>query len=279
MKKEVKKIIIIALLAGAILIPTIVHILFKIPSPCKFLEPVWYAGDLLNLYAVVFASLFAIYGISITLKSSQDELNESVRNQALPFIITDFLETRPKQIDLLSADTTEELPDPDNTEFEEYSLREFYYVIKEAQIEVVRHLSGEQLTKVKNGGFKKVSPAKGVYTIGKEYYVYFHLNMENVGKGAAVHTRVGLNRQNVDINERKYVKPIPLRVGDTLSVGIYADIENENSHVLGDYLLEIRYSDMYGNKYCQEHELIINHEAEQHMFSAMITTEQNQKRL
>ena len=268
-----------ALLSGAILIPTIVHLLFKIPSPCKFLEPAWDAGDLLNLFAVVFASLFAIYGISLTIKSSQEELNESVRNQALPFIIVDFLETRPKKIDLLSADTTEELPDPDNTEFEEYSLRDYYYVIKETQIDVVRNLSGEQLTKIKNGGFKKVSPAKGVYTVGKEYYVYFHLNMENVGKGPAVHTRVGLNRKNVDIDKRKYVKPIPLRVGDTLSVGIYADIESENSHVLGNYSLEIRYSDMYGNKYCQEHELIISHETERHIFSAMITTGQNQIKL
>ena len=89
-----------------------------------------------------------------------------------------------------------------------------------------------------------------LYILGIIFLICIIFELENVGKGPAINTRIGFNKSSVTKNERKYIKPENLKVGDFFYINIY--IQNITDSVIGEYVLEVNYFDIYGNNYSQE---------------------------
>lgn len=259
-----------------IAIPLLINVLFKVAAPFDVFVAKWSAGDALSFYAAIISAILAIYGISLTIQSSRTEMNENIRNNVLPFIILEFLETKTKQRDLFSCDITEELPDPEITDYIESPLTEMVFVIKASEVIPKRFLSGHQRTVIENGGYRNVPISEGATVTVQDMYVYVPLHLENVGNGAAVSMRIGLNRVRTDC-VRKYIKPIPLKVGKSVKVAIYSDDLKLESPELGDYELEIIYYDIYGNRYRQSNLVQLCFEADKHFPYLRIETMQSQE--
>ena len=81
-----KRAIIIVILSALIIIfgiPTIINICFKIPAPCKFLEPEWEASDVLAYYGGVLGFLGTALLSMLALYQNYEVKKESDAKQAL----------------------------------------------------------------------------------------------------------------------------------------------------------------------------------------------------
>lgn len=260
--------------------PFLINVAFKIKAPCSWLVAEWTAGDALSLFAAISAALLAIYGISITIRHSTLESVENLRNQVRPFIVIDFLKSKPKIKKWLSESITEIEVEPENDQYEEYSLKSFYFVFSERShsndyIEIKRRLKPEQIAVIKNGGIISSPVAEGVIATRNIPYLYLKLILENVGNGAAVQTSVGIN--SVSTKEKLYAEPVPLKIGDTIEIGLYAEEVHQDSPFLGAYELEITYYDILGNRYKQNHELTISYDQEFEKPKGTISVTQRQE--
>ena len=274
-KKQWKSIVIL-FIALVICVPFFINVFFKIRDPFEIFVAEWSPGDALSFYAAITSAILAIFGISLTIQSSRKELQENIRNSMLPFIIIDFLETKTKQRDLFSNEVTEELSDPETANYIESPLKEIVFVIAQEKVIPNHYLSGHQRTIIENGGKRNVQIGKGLTITVHDMYVYVPLILENVGSGAAVSMRIGLNRVDSD-SVRKYVKPIPLKVGDAIRVAIYSEDLKDDSTELGNYELEIFYYDIYGNRYRQSNLIQLCFEANKKFPYLRIETMQSQE--
>lgn len=76
-KKEI--VMIVILLSGAILVPIIIHILYKFDFGIEFLYSTWTSGDILQYCGSVISALLAIIGVYYTLKENRiNELSNKV---------------------------------------------------------------------------------------------------------------------------------------------------------------------------------------------------------
>lgn len=228
--------------------PLIINSLFKMKAPIEIFIAEWNAGDVLSFYAVIVSSVIAISGISLTIKSSREEQQENTRNSVLPFILINYLDVQTKSVDLLNFDTIDVQNDPEITEYAEKPLTEVYFIISEKGVEIERTLSGHQKTVVENNGLITESNGAGMVYKALVSYMYIPLSLENVGKGAAINMQVGLNLKSPN-TASKYTRPVSLRAGDTFKAAIYSENNKEGSSKFGTYEFEIKYSDIYGNRY------------------------------
>lgn len=88
-KKEI--IVSIVLISLCIIIPIILHILFKLDFGIDFLYATWSCGDILQYSGSILAALLAIFGVYYTLKESrQYELSKKVLENK-PYFRTTFV--------------------------------------------------------------------------------------------------------------------------------------------------------------------------------------------
>ena len=133
------------------------------------------------------------------------------------------------------------------------------------------------MTTIKYGGIIKEESAKGMISTLSIPYLYFKLILENVGNGVAVETKVGIGRKDKTEQEEFYMDPIPLKVGEMIRVGLFADNIGCNSCILGDYELEMLYNDINGNQYRQVHEIKLNYNEVKNKPEGTISIQQRQK--
>lgn len=92
-KKIVTWLVVTWILLAVFVGPLIINWLFKQPAPVNLLAVDWESDVALSYYGTIVASAIAVYGVFLTIRYSQENYKEDVRNRTLPFITIDMLKT------------------------------------------------------------------------------------------------------------------------------------------------------------------------------------------
>lgn len=250
--KKHKKSIIWFFIIGILIMPSLIHLVFKTHTPIDFLVAVWDAGDVLAFYGVLIGSIATVWGVYLSIEYSRSNYQEDVKNRVLPFIALTTLKTKTKFSPFNISDTNNVAH---STGYEEFKLEKIYYVINEGVVTVKPSLTAKQEEKVKQGGWNWETNESGTMQLVCIDLVTMPFEIENVGNGVANQFRMGLNPEKVDEENWKYITPIPLKVGQSLYVHIYCE---DGVKSKGNYILDLVYEDIYCNKYRQRYAVIID---------------------
>ena len=251
--KKYWKSLLIFFVVAIIIIPFLIHVCFKINMPIKFLQAEWSAGDVLAFYGVLVGAVATVWGVYLSIQYSRSNYQEDVKNRVLPFIALTTLKVRSKFSPFHIADIRKKIADPN--EYEEYKVEKIYYVIEKGKITAQTGLTQEQEEKLKQGGWRWETNDSGTTQLICVDLVTLPFELENVGNGAANRFRIGLNAQTTEEKAWQYTTPMPLKVGETLYVHVYCEDGVESK---GNYILDLVYEDIYGNKYRQRYGIIID---------------------
>lgn len=253
----------------------IINVLFKIKAPFELFKAEWTAGEALGLFAAISAALIAIYGISLTMRQSDHVFNEEVRNSMLPFLNIDFLRRKNSSAWNYLLDDNKGESNIDKT-YREEKLDCMYFILDEKGIDTKGSLNKHQQEIIENGGSYAAPLEGGGRGIIHAYSVYIPLSVENVGKGAAINVRVGFNKSNTPDDQKRYITPVSLRIGDHIKVGIFGEGIKEESKLFGKYSLEFIYYDIYGNQYEQCYDVDLYYNNDKNCATLGINTNQEQ---
>lgn len=259
-----KNTIIFKLVAAIIAISIIgfisINLLFKWNSNNFIIEAEWDAADALNYFGTILAAIIGIIGVYYSIMAAQNNYRDDLINQSLPFFALNILYKKRKHpnnwLEYSYSDNDEKKEKSnDDWQYSEIKLRTIYFVFDNDSFVPKYELSTEQIDLIKKDGNTIHNGDFGETIFSKTLILSQPYELENVGKGPAINTRIGFNKSSVTKNERKYIKPENLKVGDFFYINIY--IQNITDSVIGEYVLEVNYSDIYGNNYSQENKISI----------------------
>lgn len=251
--KKYWKALLIFFIVAIIIVPFLIHVCFKINAPITFLEAEWGAGDVLAFYGVLVGAVATVWGVYLSIQYSRSNYQEDVKNRVLPFIALTTLKVRTKFSLFPTVDANKETSCPN--EYEEYKVEKIYYIIEKGKITPKTGLTKDQEEKLQQGGMRWEANDSGTISLVCADLVTLPLELENVGNGAAIRFRIGLNKHNTDENDWQYLTPRPLKIGESLYVHVYCEDGEESK---GSYILDMVYEDIYGNKYRQRYGVVID---------------------
>ena len=246
--------IIIAFIIFIFIIPLMINWLFKQCSPFEIFVTEWTAGDALSFYGSLVGATLTVFGVYLTIQYSQRNYREDIHNRVLPFLALYSLRSRSHYqmfAPNIQAQNLEQTPD-----YEEYRLKEIYFILENGKINIRSSLSKEQKQFLIQGGLKYVSNASNSYSLCDTNFVSVPLELENVGNGAAINLRIGLNK--CTDKEPVYITPINLKQNALIYVHIFSESPAEKD--FGDYNLEFHYNDIYKRHYVQKYGFTIKTE-------------------
>ncbi len=181
-----------------------------------------------KIHSVILGAFLAAYGVYLTIKYTQVNYKEDIRQRVLPFISLNTL--RSKSYFNVFAHPLE-IRDNDELKpvegfYREYKRNEIYFVIEGGEVFVKTNLTKEQRDLLKQGGCRWISDSPNQFSFVDMDLVSIPLELYNVGNGAAINLRIGLNPI---ATEHKYITPLMLKVGDMLYIHIYSENQNENN--------------------------------------------------
>ena len=237
-------------------IPLLINLAFKVSAPIGILFAEWDAGSALAFYGVIVASFSTVAGVYLSIDYSQKNLQADTKNRVQPYLFLStmnvhndydpFLDGFDKAFEEFAPQKSEDRS-IESTGYSESKLDKAFFVISAKGITVQQNLTEEQRESLEHRGFRDIKDA--MWTIGvHDDLISIPCEVENVGSGAAINIRVGFNRTN---GEKKYIRPIALKTGQTLYLHIFSVNPPEN--MLGEYELEFRYEDIIGTKYLQKY--------------------------
>lgn len=253
---------ILVLVVICIIAPIAINILFKWNSNIFFIEAEWSAGDALNYLGTIIAATIGIIGVFITVKYAQENYKDDILKQVLPFFALNILDKKTREFSWFSdpeeimKSIDDNCHDDQENIYKEYKTRYVYFVLKENQTTPKSCLSAAEKNTLENNGYGVEKGSNGEYIYKKKMTMSMPLELENVGKGAAINVRIGFN--NVKEGNKKYLKPQNIKVGDSFYINIFS--ENIDDKVIGEYMLEVIYEDIYQNCYNQVYEIKIEKE-------------------
>lgn len=258
--------------------PIAINWLFKQYPNADFFVAEWDASAALTYYGTIMAAIIAVYGVFLTIQYSQENYREDVRNRSLPFIgiallrtefhinLSQFLNAKPENVE----DKQEE--------YCEYKLQDYYCILENGNIVYKTELTREQQKLVKNGGVKWVQSANGVDCIYTNC-LCIPIEIENIGNGAAIRMRCGINKKNILEKDRRYFPPLSLKTETPIMLHIFSEDCGEKSINLGEYVLEFYYDDIFSNRYKQEFNINITYDKEKHIPKGNIDMSHRQEML
>lgn len=255
-KKYSYSLTVIAAIIGAV----VIYILYKIPSPVYWFESPWSAGDALGYYGVVVAAIVTIRGLRLTFEDNRDGIKEQGRLDKLPVLAVTTL-NKTARIPWLNVDepvhaeTKAVQSDDEKYYYKEFRLENLFFVVKKDKITVTGILDKKQQDLVVHEGFTYASPANGLRISQFAQIVYIPLDIANVGNGAALNLRIGLNNVQTNDDEKRYITSINMAMDETIYIGIYLDQPNDGSYERGFY-----YDDVFENHYKQINAINISHD-------------------
>lgn len=253
--------IILSVIGFIFLGPIVINILFKLHLSIEYFKAEWDASAALSYYGAIIAAVIAIYGIFITIQYSQKSYKDDVRNRSMPFIVIDVLRTSSYRT-LFSSNNTRSVAE--QTEgYREYKLMDYYCILENGEIEYRTGLTKSQQKLLNDGGFRMVS-CEGRICAQVVDEVCIPFEIENIGNGAAIRMRYGVNRKGTTEPDRKYLKPLSLKTNTPLMFHIFSENCSEGSVNLGEYVLSFYYEDIYSNKYEQHFDITIEYDQEKH---------------
>lgn len=90
-KKE-EKAIFVVLLVLSIIIPILIHILYKVDVASDFLSSTWSSGDILQYSGTILAALLAIASVYFTIKETRSSNLENKIIENKPYLKTNFIQ-------------------------------------------------------------------------------------------------------------------------------------------------------------------------------------------
>lgn len=238
--------------------PLIVKLIINNNTIISLFSKTWKASDALNYYSVIVAAIVGVIGIYITVLHSNQKYRDDIRNQTLPFFAFHILMRDIKYPDnwFISIPLQEnKYKKTDEWLYSEYKLRSIYFSINADDIRCTGKLKDEEMELIKKDGYHVKIDNNGANLLFRENYLLLPYEIENVGRGPAINTRIGLNKSSTPKAKREYIKPESIKVGDSFSIHVFCNEINEN--ITGKYILEVYYSDIYNNDYCQAYEIKI----------------------
>lgn len=253
-KKYYKKILAFVILT-VLVIPTIIHIAFKISPSIDFMKAEWTAGDILSFYGGLIASVFTVIGVYLSIQYSRENYSEDVKNRVLPFVAI----TRLRAKSCWNPFIENQIIDSENNgdilnTYEEFTLEKVYFTISNGEIVARMSLTKDQQARIESGGYNWEDDGAGTFQLVGVDLLTLPLELENVGNGVANLFRIGLNSGNIDESKWRYLTPMPLKVGQKLYIHIYCD---DGKISKGTYCLDLVYEDIHKNKYRQKYPLVI----------------------
>lgn len=241
--------------------PLIINILFKHTAPFGWIVAEWDASAALAYYGTIVAAVIAVFGVFWTIKYSQQNYREDVRNRTLPFVTLNMLKTKSRY---QLFETREKTANIDNSEgYQEYKLQDYYCILEKNEILYKTGLTDEQKKLLDNGGTKWVTRDNGASLIVVDN-ICVPLEIENVGNGTAIRLRYGLNRKGIPEYEKRYLPIISLRTDEPILLHIFSEDCSSQSENLGEYVLSFYYQDIYSNRYRQEFPITVEYDDDRH---------------
>ena len=237
-------------------IPSLINFAFKVSAPIGILSAEWDAGNALAFYGVIVASFSTVAGVYLSIEYSQKNLQADTKKRVQPYLFLSVMNVHNDYdpfLDGLIKASEESTPQKnedepiESTGYSEGKLDKVFFVISSAGITAQKNLTEEQRKLLEHRGFRDIKDAMGTIGIHDDL-ISIPCEVENVGIGAAINIRVGFNRAN---GEKRYIRPIALKMGQTLYLHIFSINPPEN--MLGEYELEFQYEDIIGTKYLQKY--------------------------
>lgn len=237
------------------LLPPIINFVISRPAPCTFFAVGWTTEEALGFYGAIIGSFVTVLGVYISIQYAQRNYREDVRNKVLPYLVISTVHTKIKfnPIYMLQSSANKCEDAQITPAYEEYKLQKICYIISPQDILVRAELTEEQRAIIENDGVVTTKTSSGSL-LNKIDFVSMPLEVENVGKGTAIATRIGLNR--IKASEKKYTTPLPLKPNQCFSIHIFSS--NVCDGIFGDYSLDFYYEDIYGTRYLQKYPIKIN---------------------
>lgn len=239
--------------------PIIINILFKLHPTIDFFVAEWDASATLSYYGTILAAILAIFGIFITIQYSQKSYKDDVRDRSMPFIVITLLKTRSHKTLFQSSDFQGETKPVEG--YQEYKVKDIYCILNNGQIEYRDGLTRAQQELLDNGGMQWISHENSrSFCVVDD--ICIPIEIENVGNGAAIRMRYGLNRKSISKKDRKYLPVISLKPAMPIMFHIFSEDCSRNSANLGEYVLSFYYEDIYSNQYEQDFDITIEYNEE-----------------
>lgn len=246
MTKKILKIsgIVLTLILLIFVVPILINESYKRETGYLTL---WSANDVLSYYGTLLACIGGVLGVFFTVKYSQKQYREDARQRIMPFVATDFLLNKSCYKDF--AEKHNQYSIEDKNEYDHFVIT--YSNDKGVQYPIF--LSEEECSLLDNNGHFEVEDKKnGITLYGFKIICFIPCVLKNVGTGVALKTTFGLYKLNngcysEKIDDRKASKPFVLDKGDRIHVGLYFDLDDEES--LGTYKFDIMYSDTDFTRY------------------------------
>ena len=239
---------IVILLVFLVVVPSLINLLFKLHPSVDFFSAEWSAGDALNYYGALIASIATIVGVYLSITYAQKSYKDDEKNRQRPYLALTHIKTDTKVslFDSLSG-SNEADADANSSHYLEYRLDHVYVLLGEKGITYQNKLNDKQRSIVMQGGLKwirKDNTAKLAF----HDYISLPFEIENVGNGAAIDLKLSMNRN--DDKTKKAVSLYTLKCNDKIYFHIFSEVESDK--VLGDYTLTFQYNDILGNTYLQD---------------------------
>ena len=261
MKNEMKNYILrhpgyIIILAIAIIgMPFAIHIFFKLIPEDSFFTPLWSAGDFLQYYGALLASVGAIAGVFFTVRYTQANYIDDNRNNVLPVMtLTELMtkyHTNPFQNDpdnqREAHDQNESEDSRDDALYEVYRMDKVCFFYENGAFAAKANLPKKYRDQLSHGEIKGQKQKTGVYgdfIVGR---INIPLVLENVGNGTAINCRIGLNAKD---REERLLRAIQISPGKAFYILIFAPDITELTDK--QFQLSMVYNDIYKNTYRQD---------------------------
>jgi hypothetical protein len=253
-----KKKIIIGTVLAVVVVPVIIHIIFKIPAFNSFLEAEWSAGDMLTYYGALLAGVLAIIGVFLTVMYSQRQYREDMINRILPYLVIDSNEY------FYDFNFRSRFPGEDgsfygkkntyNSKFASYKESNY----KTIYIMIAENISIEyELDEQERDSFIYPlvdSQKDGVISTGMNKKRYFSQFITNCGSGTAVGFNISIKKDDSDSVE---TMPIPICPNEKVYIAFC--ITSYREQIMdGTYLLTYKYFDIYENMYIRYQKISLN---------------------
>lgn len=272
--KKYPKIVIALVIIG---IPIIVYLLSIVPLLPAGKNNDW-AGFWGGYVGAIIGGGCTVIGVYWTIIYTQENFKEDVRNRSLPYLALTTLECDRSTNLFHLMEENNNLESNEADYYREHRLDGVYIIIENGEIKYRKRLSDDNKLLLKNGGLEKqLKDKKGCVSICDRGMISMPIEFENVGNGAALSFRLGLNHE--DSKDPTYILPLNLKVGDKFYTHIFStdNIESDVNH--GRYILGIVYNDIYQNEYFQKYKFILGKNEETNKVVCSLELDGEQERM
>jgi len=249
LKYKIASILIVAFIA-IFVVPILINAAFRIPAPFAWMALDWDVRVALSFYGVLLGSVIGVVGVFLSIRYAQSNYREDVRNRVLPFFAIELIAYKTKKTNIFqSPDNTSSLEKSDDVNtscYIESNKREFCFTIKEDGVSWRHEFTPDQWEIIEHRGRISREETPGITFNSIAKHVYIPIKCINVGMGAAVNLRIGLNR----VGEHDCItKIITLVPPQDVVVRIFC--EDFSASCLQGHELTFMYNDIHGTTYKQ----------------------------